>query len=209
MLTCSPVTIKIGSRATGHLAFMSLETHPRFTLCADIGSCTPLTVILASSANVWISIEVEAIGTVGSTRVGALDEVVTRPARDALVAPTADTRFAHGGAFLAALSVVTEKSTGALRDAHPGVVLELEEVVKAVNTVVWSRTLTAILIAFRITGTVVFLNGLLFNRRQWVCEANLLSRVRVDRGPIQHQRPLLQLSRHFLAAELRGRVVDL
>lgn len=45
--------------------------------------------------------------------------MVTRPAHDALVAPTADTSLAHGGAFLAALSVVAEKSTGALRDAHP------------------------------------------------------------------------------------------
>lgn len=65
-------------------------------------------------------IEVEAVGTVGNARVGALVEVETIPACGALVATATNTGITRRGALFAALSVITEKATGALRHAHPG-----------------------------------------------------------------------------------------
>lgn len=204
------VAVVISSWVTGHLTLVSLKTHPRFTFCADTGGRTLLAVLLTSPANVGIIIEVEAVGTGGDARVGALVEVGTSPARGTLVAATPNTGLTQGGALLAALPIVTEKTTGALRHAHPGVVLELEEVMEAVDAVMGSGTLAAILIAFRVTGTVVLLCELLIGGQ--LDKARLLyvqGRVWVDRGAIQHQRPLLQFARYFLAAKLRRRVVDL
>lgn len=151
------VAVVVSPGVTGHLTLVCLKAHPRFTFCADIGGCTLLTVLLTSPKNVGIAIEVEAVRTVGDARVGALDEVKTTPACGALVTTTTNTGLTRGGALLATLPIITEKSTGALRYTHPGVVLELEEVMKAVNAVVGSRTPTAILTAFRVTGARVLL----------------------------------------------------
>lgn len=66
-------------------------------------------------------VEVEAVATVGDTRVGALVEVETSPTCGALVATATNAGLTQRGALLAALPIVTEKSTGALRHTHPGV----------------------------------------------------------------------------------------
>lgn len=170
-LTIPSVAIVISSRVTGHLTLVSLETHPRFTFCADVGGGALLTVLWTSPANVGIMVEVEAVATVGATRVGALIEVETSPACGALVATATNAGLTQRGALLAALPIITEKATGALRHTHPGVVLELEEVVEAVDAVIGSRTFTAVLIAFRVTGAV----ELLFGGRQHVCGAGLIA----------------------------------
>lgn len=65
-------------------------------------------------------VEVEAVAAVGATRVGALVEVETSPACGALVATATNAGLAQRGALLAALPVITEKATGALRHTHPG-----------------------------------------------------------------------------------------
>ena len=66
------------------------------------------------------TVEVEVVGTVGDTRVGALVKMETSPARGALVTPATNAGLTQRGALLAALPVVTEKATGALWHAHPG-----------------------------------------------------------------------------------------
>lgn len=160
-LTGPSVAIVVSPCITGHLTLVSLKTRSRFTFCADIGGGTPLTVLRASPANIGIIVEVEAIGTAGDTRVCALAEVETSPACGALVTTATNTGLTQGGALLAAFPIVAEKATGALRHTHLGVVLELEEVVEAVNAVMGSRSLTAILIAFRVTGAIVLLSELI------------------------------------------------
>lgn len=59
-------------------------------------------------------VKVEAVATAGDTRVGALVEVETSPARGALVAAATDAGLTQRGALLAALPIVTEKAAGAL-----------------------------------------------------------------------------------------------
>lgn len=173
-LTSPPVAVVIGPWITGHLTLVYLKTHSRFTFCADIGGVALPTVLRTSPANVGIVVEVEAVGTVGNTRVGALVEVETSPACGALVATATNTGLAQRRALLAALPVITEKAAGAFRHTHSGVVLELEEVVEAVNAVMGSRTLTAIFIALRVTGAIVLLCELLIGGRQHVCGARLI-----------------------------------
>lgn len=73
----------------------------------------------AWTASKRTAVDVEAVSTVGNTCVGALQEVVTASARDALVATAPNAGLTQGGAFLAALPVVTEKATGALGNTHP------------------------------------------------------------------------------------------
>lgn len=65
-------------------------------------------------------VEVEAVGTIGYTRIGALAEVETTPACGALVAATPNAGLAQRGALLAAFPIITEKATGTLGDTHPG-----------------------------------------------------------------------------------------
>lgn len=113
-LTSSSVTIVICTRVTGHLTLVCLKTHPRFTFCAENGGGAPLTVLWTSPANVGITVEVEVVGTVGDTRVGALVKMETSPARGALVTPATNAGLTQRGALLAALPIVTEKATGAL-----------------------------------------------------------------------------------------------
>lgn len=64
-------------------------------------------------------IEVEAVGAVGDTRVGALVQVEPGPARGALVATATDARLAQRRALLAALPVIPEEAAGALGHTHP------------------------------------------------------------------------------------------
>lgn len=75
--------------------------------------------------SVWTAVkctivEVEAVGTIGYTRVGALAKVETSPACGALVAAATNTGLAQRGALLAALPIITEKATGTLGHTHPG-----------------------------------------------------------------------------------------
>lgn len=65
-------------------------------------------------------VEVGALSTAAHTHVGALAQMVTSPARRALVAAAADAGLAHRRALLAALLIVAEKAAGALRHAGPG-----------------------------------------------------------------------------------------
>lgn len=64
-------------------------------------------------------VEVEAVATTGYACVGAFIEVEASPAGGALVTAATDAGLAQQGALLAALPVVAEKATGALRHAHP------------------------------------------------------------------------------------------
>lgn len=189
-LTSPSVAVVISPWVTRHLTLASLKTHPRFTFCADIGGGAFLTVLWTSPANVGILVEVEAVDTGGDTCVRALIEVEASPACSALVATATDTGLAQRGALLATFPIITEKATGTLGHTHPGVVLELEEVVEAVNAVMGSGTFTAILVAFRVAGAVVLLCELLVGGRQHVCGARLIAaqrRVRVHRCAVQHQ----------------------
>lgn len=75
--------------------------------------------------SVWAAVkhtmvEVEAVGTIGYTCIGALAEVETTPACGALVAAAPNAGLAQRGALLAAFPIITEKATGTLRDTHPG-----------------------------------------------------------------------------------------
>lgn len=65
-------------------------------------------------------VEVGALSTAAHAHVGALAQMVTSPARRALVAAAADAGLAHRRALLAAPLVVAEKAAGALRHAGPG-----------------------------------------------------------------------------------------
>lgn len=64
-------------------------------------------------------VEVEAVATTGYACVGAFIEVETSPARGALVTAATNAGLAQRGALLAALPVIAEKATGALRHTHP------------------------------------------------------------------------------------------
>ena len=79
----------------------------------------PLLSCKASFAEGLTTVEVEAISTAGNTDVGALVEVEPTPARGALVTTATNAGLTRRGALLAALPVITEKTTGALGDAHP------------------------------------------------------------------------------------------
>lgn len=65
-------------------------------------------------------VEVVALRTAANTHVGALTQIVTSPARRALVAAAADAGLARRRALLATFLIIAEKAAGALRDAGPG-----------------------------------------------------------------------------------------
>lgn len=65
-------------------------------------------------------VEVVALRTAAHTHVGALTQMVTSPARRALVAAAADAGLACGRALLATFLIIAEKAAGALRHAGPG-----------------------------------------------------------------------------------------
>lgn len=65
-------------------------------------------------------VEVVALSTAAHTHVGALAQMVTSPARRALVAAAADAGLAHRRALLTAFLIVTEKAAGARRHTGPG-----------------------------------------------------------------------------------------
>lgn len=65
-------------------------------------------------------VEVVALKAAAHTHVGALAQMVTRPARRALVAAAADAGLARRRALLATFLIVAEKAAGALRHAGPG-----------------------------------------------------------------------------------------